>query len=826
MPTQKRFLDPAWECFQPLESLQFNELAPLMCRCLGLWEYWTHPDRLGPMMMCSDLNRAILIDSGLPISHQLNQEAIITNPPLLKVLGQFQKDQDNSISGVKMVRLLLAMGCHSQAQEFFYQIRPSSNPRLGIWFSYIKWMLENSKKSQKGNEETLWTTLQNIEPPYGPEAVLLGFIVFRNCRTHYFEIKQFLIRAIGSSLLDGWERFLALSKLYRIDSELHEISGNSERAIELRDFAFLSADKGEKAVTTDWQKHLCLETKRRLFEYAYRLAIRQKKDAEAKRFSEHMIALDPLCARAHLLAGEVCLKLNLKRESAEHLQRSSVLGILEKPYANYLLAKCHSKNLNEYYLSKSVHSAFFRKDISHVDQAQTFPSSMEIADLQSNSHLNHRGLDFKQRCQTDKILNCFSPYCLSEHIGNQARPMCAQLPEIAWKAFKTCSDPYFATQGLQRALVIGFRKELLHSSNGWRWVSEEQFTRFSNWIVAMGDTDKIALSANIAQGKPLEKAYYSRYLAIMGFFNEALEFIKPFAMSNNWSIEEQFLSTVFLWIKHFFVTADCGDFLLELHTHYEKLSKCPETLRMRSTISILGTVISAKTQRYVDCEFWRGRALETLDLIQKCPLFAQRDKVLLESRIYRAISYVPFIMGNRDLLLQEQEHFLKLAYDLSNYFTEEKTIIYRDNVFAALESSARIFEKLGRLDEALTHMEEIAKKVDPLDSKAWLQVGELYRKLNRIPEALDSFLKAAMIGAPHAQISYYSAGRCAEQLNDLNLAKDLFLQSALALPGGISPLLRLSKLCHTLNDQQLKSWALQNLDRVIPSSSESNQLRV
>lgn len=818
MPIGKRLLDPAWECFRPLESLQFDEHAPLMCRCLGLWEYWTHPDHLGPMMVCSDLNRAILIDSGLPVSAQLSKEAFAANPSLLRALEQFQSDRSNTISSIILTRLLITMGCHSQAKDFFSQIRSPSNPRLNLWINYLNWMLESCKGNQTVNGETLWKALQDIEPPYGPEAILFGLVILRKCRSHYSEIKRFLIRAIDTSLLDVWERLLALARLYRLDSELHELSGNSETAMELLNFSFLSVAKAEETVSADWHKHLCLEMKRRLLEYAYRISVRQKKEVEAHGFSRQMITLDPLCARAHLLAGEICLKLNLEEESIEHLEQASTLGILEKPYANYLLAKCCSRKFEKYHLSKAIRSAFFRKDVARLEQADTFPSSMEIADLLSNAHLNQEGSNLKQRLLADKLLECFAAYWLPGHVSNQMRPMCAELPEIAWKAFENCADPYFTTQGLQRALVIGFRKELLHSSNAWRWVSDEQFTQFSNWCVVIGDTEKISLASNVSQGKPLAKAYFARYLATMGFFTEAIDFLKPFAISNGWAIEEQFLTTVYLWIKHFFVTSECESFLRELHSHYEKLSKYPETLRMRSSTSILGTVISAKTRRPADCEFWRARALETLRLIQECPLFAQGDKALLESRIFRAISYLPFIKGNHDQLLQEQEHFLKLAYELSNHFTGERTIIYRDNLFAALESSARIFERLNRLDDALACMNEIVEKVDPLDSKAWLQVGEIYRKLKMIPEALNAFMNAAEAGAPHAQISYYSAGRCAEQLGNLILAKDMFLQSALAFPGGVSPLLRLAEICETLNDQQLKLWALRNLNRLKGSS--------
>lgn len=809
----RRLIDPAWECFQPLATLQFHESAPLMCRCLGLWEHWVNLNRLGPMMTCSDLNRAILIDSGLPLTVQLNGE-LAENSILQKLQKQFQNNQNNAASGISLARLLISMGCHLQAKNVLSQIQHPYDLRLKLWIDYLALVQRNAKCSDK-DAEILWLAIQGSMPPYGPETILLGFTVLRKLRSCYLKIKHFLIQAIEVSLLDERERFLVLARLYRLDSELHETSNHSRHAKELLDLSFSSLGSAEKLITASWHKHLCLETKRRVLEYAYHLAIRQKNETDAYNFANQMVILDPQCARAHLLAGEICLKLNFKEKSIEHLQQASVLGVLEKPYANFLLTKNCSERFKEHYLAKAIRSVFFRKDISCIKQTKVFPSSMEIEDLVKNAYIERENIDFKQRFLADNLLNCFAFYWLSEHVDNETRPMCAELPKIAWKIFKACPEPYFVTHGVQRALVNGFRKELLHASNGWRWVSEEQFTQFFKWCALINDSEKISLASNFSNENPLAKAYFARYLAIMGFFNEAAELLRPFAFEKNSSIEMQFVSTVYLWILHFSVTpSESAQFLQQLSSLYEMLSDCSETLRMRSTISILGTVISAKMGSLADCESWRIRAIETLQLIQKCPLFSLGDQRLLESRIFRAISYFPFISGNHKQLLHEQEHFLRLAYEISDHFTGEKEVIFRDNLFAALESSARVYEKLNRWDDALTCMKEIVEKVDRFDSKAWLQVGELYRKVGKISEALDSFLKAATIGAPHAQISYYSAGRCAEQLNDLSLAKDLFLQSALAFPGGISPLLRLSKLCETLNDQHLKEWALSNLNQL------------
>jgi hypothetical protein len=48
---------------------------------------------------------------------------------------------------------------------------------------------------------------------------------------------------------------------------------------------------------------------------------------------------------------------------------------------------------------------------------------------------------------------------------------------------------------------------------------------------------------------------------------------------------------------------------------------------------------------------------------------------------------------------------------------------------------------------------ESQKKLDANESKAWLQIGDIYRKFDSLPEALNAFLKAGSAGAPHAQIS-------------------------------------------------------------------------
>ncbi len=726
--------DPSWPFFQTLQTLSYSPEAPLMNRSLGFWRCWGQPEHIGPIMAVAHTNREILRQGGLPLKKAPDKPSLI-----------------DSRDKIAFIRALFTSGAWPTALTYLEEEK-ELKAYFPLWHLYLSHLLDVKK-----NIEKLPSLEENTE--HVPR-LLLHFLFIKDPVLQISRIENF----IDQLKIDEWEKNLWSLRLKLVINRYEDNTQDLFTHIK----QIPSHEKLE--IQTLIEEHT-----RRALEHLYQ----KEKGEDKEAIASWILKIDPNCARAHLMMAQTLLQKGQKKEAIPFLYEAIYKGVMERPIAHFLLSKI---SFSSYHLSQAKQSADYRKDQNeHICLKNLSPS-----------HVYTASDPLKELFLSNVVFRRFSSYVVPNHESKEKQPLCALIPSINWNIFQKNPDPYFETSSLQRSLVSSFRKELFYQGRGWRWCSYTDFSEAKRWFSLIHDEEKLFYLIKQPFTDIKKRVYFARYLASLGFFKEASDLLK--ISSGKDQLDIFFLKTTALWIEHFFIKKPISSFLDKLEAHYHLLPDSPEALRLKNTTIILGVVLSAKDRDISMTKKWRERGQYVLSLIQNSDFFANKDKILIDSRLHRAMCYLPFLEGNNTLLLLEQTHLLQQARLLKDHLKPSDEIIYKDNLFAALETSARILEHLKEKELALSYMKEIVETIDPLDAKAWLQVGELLNKSNQKEEALKAFLSAASVGAPHAQMAYYMAGQIAEQLNDKDMAQHCYMQSLYAFPGGISPLNKMRKL--------------------------------
>jgi tetratricopeptide (TPR) repeat protein len=178
---------------------------------------------------------------------------------------------------------------------------------------------------------------------------------------------------------------------------------------------------------------------------------------------------------------------------------------------------------------------------------------------------------------------------------------------------------------------------------------------------------------------------------------------------------------------------------------------------------------------------------------------------LLTSRFYRGLGFLPQRTGDRDDLVRVMDLAERHARALTPA-TSAQHLLYRENLHAVMESRTKEALWLDDQDLALTRALAVVE-VDPLDAKAWVEVGEVRFRRKEWHEAALAYASAALLGPPAGAVGRHMTGVCLrEQGQDLLAAT--FFKDALELdPLGVSPREEIHGLPDVPVLAALKEWS-------------------
>lgn len=178
---------------------------------------------------------------------------------------------------------------------------------------------------------------------------------------------------------------------------------------------------------------------------------------------------------------------------------------------------------------------------------------------------------------------------------------------------------------------------------------------------------------------------------------------------------------------------------------------------------------------------------------------------LFESRFHRGMGFLPQAAGDRAATMRTMDIAEGLARDIAPRTAAEE-ILWRENLHAVLESRTKEALWLNDLDLALSRAAEVTR-IDPYDSKAWIELGQVHYLRENWPQAAEAYAVAAMLGPPASSVGRYMAGVCLRKLG-LDFSAALLFKETLEIdPVGISSRQEILDLPDIEVLNALKQWA-------------------
>ncbi|MEV6810231.1 tetratricopeptide repeat protein [Streptomyces sp. NPDC051132] len=387
-------------------------------------------------------------------------------------------------------------------------------------------------------------------------------------------------------------------------------------------------------------------------------------------------------------------------------------------------------------------------------------------------------------------------YHLAPYLDMGERPTGAPIfthaPCLAWDAYTRKTEPWFASPYLQRSMIATFRSELSKAADLAGLPHAAAQADFEAWIEIPGSAAKRRLADNVVDlpEDPLELALLARTISYLGFHGKARNLLK--AVPDRTGPGYSYARYTGIFIDHI-IHLGRRDYQREFEGLYFELGSDVTYARTRLSLCILAIVASAQLKQLPELAKWHGRGSEALERYVALPQVDDFEKALTTSRFYRAAAFEPFLNGRHDDLRADLDRWLGIARELVGH-DERTRILATENMYPAVESASRTEAALGNKTRSRDLMEEMVTKIDPIDSKAWLQVGELRRRDGDERGALQAYLTSAQFQVPLGRIAWFNAGRCWERLGEAQEAVQCYKKSLELWPTGLAPAQRIAAI--------------------------------
>jgi tetratricopeptide (TPR) repeat protein len=183
---------------------------------------------------------------------------------------------------------------------------------------------------------------------------------------------------------------------------------------------------------------------------------------------------------------------------------------------------------------------------------------------------------------------------------------------------------------------------------------------------------------------------------------------------------------------------------------------------------------------------------------------------LLTSRFYRAMGFLPQRHRNRAEVVRLMDRAERHALAMRPT-TDAQQLLYLENLHPLMESRTKEAIWLGDHDLALARALKVVD-LDPYDSKAWVELGELRSIRKEWSDAAEAYVIASMLGPPASAIGRHMAGVCFRELGQDSLAAFFFKDALDIDPLGISPHDEIRELPDTAVLHALKEWSRRTIE--------------
>ncbi len=521
-------------------------------------------------------------------------------------------------------------------------------------------------------------------------------------------------------------------------------------------------------------------------------ALSEGKPAAAAGHAEAALALDPSGAPSHLLMATVAKAQGRIADARRHYRNAARLGLVERGDAlaglldlddDVSLIGAVSDLLTINPEPEPIRTNRLRGRATHLLRTDAADTARWLAGGGSRPLPLERFRPF---------LDLRAPQRLA---AQDVPPVTIHTPLMSLAAVREHREPWFHEIHPQRATPALFRAELAITARRYGYASAAATTDYHTWLHADDGCpadlrDTLEGSADLPM---LDRAMVSRLLSALGFYPEAKAVVPE--PSGTTVSDPETAYAVFSWLfaELMYTTGQDVDLDPWYRALDEQLGTDVRYARMKVVITIHGSVLAARRREPDVIAYWRAKGERALADYVKLSEVDDFNGALMTSRWYRAVGFLPYLTGDKDLLTSDMDRWLGIARDLVGH-DEDTRIIAADNYFPAVETAIRTHTYLGHHDVALRMVDELTVEIDPIDPKTWLTAGELRFKAGDVTGALAAYQRAAHLEFPFGRLSWFNAGQCHEKLGHFDEAVECYRRSLDHWPTGVTPLRRIRDL--------------------------------
>ncbi|MGY6126081.1 tetratricopeptide repeat protein [Paraburkholderia strydomiana] len=388
-------------------------------------------------------------------------------------------------------------------------------------------------------------------------------------------------------------------------------------------------------------------------------------------------------------------------------------------------------------------------------------------------------------------------------------PIHAYAPALTYARF---DDPGSSPRGLQRMMPASFRVELakafpatpialldprevaaVHRSDRWAHLCD-MLDRFRNLSIE-------------------ERTVVFAQLLSLGFHRIVLELSAAVPIENS-NPDVATLQYQYAVANARYALTNDGEEVGYALSEFELIAnRAPEGSRLSVNACIHMLVQNAR--HAIDIEAatrWTDRAEKALQKFEMNN--GAFDTNLIRSRFYRAASFIPFMMDDKDECVRVMELAEEHAHRLEAMDKDlVETILCKENWLPLLQSRSKEARFIGDLPAALERLDR-GTKIDPLDAMRWSELGDCQYDMGDVNNALRSFNVAASLSPPGGSYANFMIGQCHEAMGFYVDAENDYLECLSLDPLCISAYEGLISVGKKTGDSALSSWSIKQINEL------------
>jgi tetratricopeptide (TPR) repeat protein len=525
---------------------------------------------------------------------------------------------------------------------------------------------------------------------------------------------------------------------------------------------------------------ILLETTRRLIDRRVEIAVRLG-DAGAERAAiAEGLALDPSCIKIHMQAGQERERAGEHEQALAQYLHAARLGPHGTAFALLRAAQCARATGHGEFARVLAERAFRTAPRAAATRDALVRACVDAGDAPL-AEVVRLAAERDQHCGFGNNWH-YQMYASYFNLGESQSPcLYARLPSLAFEAAERGERGEPAEMNWQRLMPPAFRGNLIAESGLAGFAVSHPADLPPGLRTPAWDTlcDWVAGFAELDTARQHQVAVVLYRLGFGKLVLEMVPAVPAAQLRTQAEMRLQHWRDIVRWVTAVGTTVatPTNSFAIA------RLESCSTQLRF--LIAVIAVVFHAReTKSIEESSSWRDIGTECLGVLLDSPEYSPFEKMMMESRFYRSVSYVPFLRRDRATLAADMARAEELAR-AAPAAGEYEEFLKRENLRACLESRSKECYAFGEHDRGHRLVAEVLA-IDPYEPKTHIEVAQSLLMRDLPGQAADSFLRTARLGPVSTALGYAAAADAFAADGQGLLAEDCYLQALRLDPYAIS----------------------------------------